>query len=122
MKREGEHGMTLGSWGEALAEKYLKKKGYIIVERNFRCRLGELDIIALDGTELVFIEVKTRKSQSYGLPCEAVNSAKIRHLKRTAAYYTAVFYASQRDARLDVIEILAQAGRVYIRHIENITG
>ncbi len=114
--------MTLGGWGEDLAENYLKKRGYIIVERNFRCRLGELDIIALDGAELVFIEVKTRKSRSYGLPCEAVNAEKLRHLKRTAAYYTAVASEEKRDARLDVIEILTDGERTFLRHIENITG
>jgi putative endonuclease len=114
--------MTLGGWGENTAEKYLKKKGYVIIERNFRCKLGEIDIIALDGKDLVFVEVKTRKNQSYGLPCEAVNTQKLRHLKRMAAYYTAVNFEDNRDTRLDVIEILAQEGRSYIHHIENITG
>lgn len=114
--------MKLGDWGEETASRYLNEKGYRILERNFSCRLGELDIIALDRDELVFVEVKTRKDQSYGLPCEAVNAAKIRHLKRMAAYYTTVFSAEQRDARLDVIEILTRNGRAYIRHIKNITG
>jgi len=114
--------MSFGRWGEEAASKYLKAKGYRIIDRNFSCKLGELDIIALDGAELVFIEVKTRRNQSYGLPCEAVNAAKIRHLKRMAAYYTSVFPAAQQDVRLDVIEILMRDGRPYIRHIENITG
>lgn len=114
--------MKLGCWGEDIAEKYLKKKGYIIVARNFRCRLGEIDIIALDGTKLVFAEVKTRQNQSYGLPCEAVNTQKIRHLKRMSAYYMALNFNEDRDVRLDVIEILMLEGRPYIRHIENITG
>ena len=114
--------MALGDRGEDLAEKYLKKKGYIVVERNFRCRLGEIDIVALDGRYLVFVEVKTRRSQSYGLPCEAVNRPKIRHLVRMAAYYTTVNSVEQRDIRIDVIEILVKEKAIYLRHIENITG
>lgn len=112
--------MTLGSWGEDAAEKYLKKKGYTILERNFRCKLGEIDIIALDGRSLVFIEVKTRRNQNYGLPCEAVTAVKLQHLKRTAAYYTAVHNADCWEPRLDVIEILARDGRAYIRHMEGV--
>ncbi|HML36940.1 MAG TPA: YraN family protein [Bacillota bacterium] len=112
--------MTLGSWGEAAAEKYLKKKGYAILERNFRCRLGEIDIIALDGRSLVFIEVKTRCNQNYGLPCEAVTAAKLQHLKRTAAYYIAAHNAGSWDLRLDVIEILARGSRAYIHHMEGV--
>lgn len=119
---KGEPQMALGGWGEDIAERYLKKKGYLIVERNFRCKLGEIDIIALDGAELVFIEVKTRRNQKFGLPCEAVNITKIRHLKRTAAYYMILSSAEHKDARLDVIEILMEDGQAYLHHIENIVG
>ena len=114
--------MSLGRWGEEVAERYLKKKGYTIIERNFRCRLGEIDIIALDHAQLVFIEVKTRKNQNYGLPCEAVNTEKIRHLKRTAAYFKSTCTAYYNEERLDVIEILAREGHTYLHHIENVTG
>ena len=114
--------MKLGCWGEQIAEKYLIKKGYLIVARNFRCKLGEIDIIALDGKELVFIEVKTRQNQNYGLPCEAITASKIKHLKRTAAYYMAVNSVNNKDVRLDVIEILKKEVQSYIHHIENITG
>jgi putative endonuclease len=114
--------MALGVKGEDIAEKYLKKKSYRIVARNFRCRLGEIDIIALDGKSLVFIEVKTRTNQKYGRPCEAVNALKIRHIMRTAACYTALSQCRYEDIRIDVIEILMQDGKSYIHHIENITG
>ncbi len=79
--------MTLGSWGEEIAENYIKKKGYSIIERNFRCKLGEIDLIAYDGKQLVFIEVKTRQNQKYGLPCEAINTAKMRHLKKNGSLF-----------------------------------
>jgi putative endonuclease len=114
--------MTLGSWGEQTAAKYLIKRGYIILERNFRSRLGEIDLIALDGRTLVFVEVKTRQNRNYGLPCEAVNAQKLRHLKRMSLHYMAVHHAESRDARLDVVEILKESGRTYIRHIENVLG
>ena len=116
--------MSLGNWGEETAERYLRKKGYKIIERNFRCRLGEIDIIALYRTQLVFIEVKTRQNQRYGLPCEAITSQKLRHLKKSAAYFivTAGMLIQFEDLRLDVIEIITQGGKTYLHHIENITG
>ncbi|MDD2190353.1 MAG: YraN family protein [Eubacteriales bacterium] len=114
--------MSLGCLGERMAERYLIKKGYRILKKNFRCMMGEIDIIAMDGTELVFIEVKTRKNQNYGLPCEAINAEKIRHIKRTAAYYTMVSGEDYQDIRLDVIEILITKGQTWLHHIENITG
>lgn len=114
--------MSLGKWGEEVAEKYLKKRGYTILSKNFRCRMGEIDLIALDHDHLVFIEVKTRKNQNYGLPCEAVNHEKIKHLKRTAAFFIATCPVDHKEERLDVIEILTQGGRTYLHHIENVTG
>lgn len=114
--------MALGVRGEDIAARYLKKKGCHIIERNYRCRLGEIDIIALDGKSLVFIEVKTRRNENYGRPCEAVNAAKIRHILRTAACFTATFRVRYEDVRVDVIEILLLDGKPYIHHIENITG
>jgi putative endonuclease len=114
--------MKLGDWGEEQAERFLRKKGYVILERNFRCRLGEIDIIAMEGSDIVFVEVKTRNNQSYGLPCESVNAAKIRHLVRTAAFYTSINPIRCRGTRLDVIEILRSRGKTLIRHTENITG
>lgn len=114
--------MALGARGEDIAEKYLKKKSYRIIERNYRCRLGEIDIIALDGRSLVFIEVKTRRNQNYGRPCEAVNAVKIGHIIRTAACYTAHSHLGYEDIRIDVIEILMQGEKPYIHHIKNVTG
>ena len=114
--------MTLGSWGELAAEKYLKKEGYLILERNYRCRIGELDLIALDGNCMVFVEVKTRQNQSFGLPCEAVHREKIRHIKRTAAYYLMMNPNEEFEQRIDVLEILRINNRAYLRHVKDITG
>lgn len=114
--------MTLGSWGEDAAAKYLKRKGYRILEQNYRCKLGEMDLIASIRDEIVFIEVKTRQNQQYGLPCEAVNHSKIRHLKRIASWYLSVSHTQVSDPRIDVVEILFIDGKPYLHHIENITG
>ena len=76
-----------GKLGEDLATKYLEKIGYKIVARNFRCRQGEIDIIARKSEELVFVEVKARTNLSYGSPAEAVDFAKQKHMEKVAKYY-----------------------------------
>ena len=76
-----------GKIGEDLACQYLQKQGYKIIERNFRIRGGEIDIIALDGQTLVYIEVKTRTSDQFGRPEEAVTAWKLRFLERAAKFY-----------------------------------
>ena len=77
----------LGDAGEKIARLYLERNKYKIVETNFRGKQGEIDIIAKDKNELVFIEVKTRKSIKYGKPAEAVNYIKQNHIYKTAEYY-----------------------------------
>ena len=79
--------MSLGEKGEGLAEKFLRKKGYKILQRNFKTRIGEIDIIASDGDYLVFVEVKSRKSLEYGQPFEAVNRHKRRKIANVAMMY-----------------------------------
>ena len=77
----------LGSIGENMAVEVLRSKGYQILRRNYRCRAGEIDIIAQRFGELCFIEVKTRQNFNYGRPCEAVNDEKKRHIRRAAREY-----------------------------------
>ena len=77
----------IGKLGEDIVTKYLKELGYTIVERNFMAIQGEIDIIARDKNELVFIEVKTRTNKPFGRPVEAVNPLKQKHLIRTVKYY-----------------------------------
>jgi putative endonuclease len=76
-----------GKKGEEQAIEFLKKQKYKIIERNFRIRGGEIDIVALDGKTLVYVEVKTRTSHQFGLPEEAVTPAKIRFIERAAKFY-----------------------------------
>jgi len=109
----------IGKWGENLACKYLEKNQYKVVERNFSCRQGEIDIIAKDigKQELVFIEVKTRSNLKYGNPIEAVNKQKQKHIKRVAKYYIYKKHISHIAVRIDVIEIYIKKSIVIINHI-----
>ena len=101
----------LGALGERLAAKYLEGKGYRILERNFRCRMGEIDLIALRGSDLVFTEGKLRKDASYGEAREFVTASKQRKLLMTAEYYlSARPWAQELQARFDVIEVYAPQG------------
>jgi putative endonuclease len=79
--------LAQGKYGEDLACEFIKKQGYKIIERNFRIRGGEIDIIALDGKTLVYVEVKTRTSYEFGRPEEAVTWYKIKFLERAAKFY-----------------------------------
>lgn len=95
----------IGSKGEEIACKYLQKQGYKILERNYRIRGGEIDIVAKEGDSLVFIEVKTRWSHDFGLPVESMTSWKIRHLLKTARFYIQKIKWGDRPYRLDFVSV-----------------
>ncbi len=95
----------LGRVGEVVACQYLRKKGYRIVEQNFRCKLGEVDIIAKDGDVYVFTEVKTRRNKKYGRPIEAINAYKLRNIIQTVQVYVKKKHLYSYDLRIDVIEV-----------------
>lgn len=94
-----------GKIGEELAIDYLKKKGYTIVETNFNCKLGEIDIIAKDGKTICFIEVKYRKTKEYGTSIEAIDANKARKLVNAAKYYCILNKVIDVPLRFDVIGI-----------------
>ncbi len=96
---------VLGLRGEARAERFLRKKGFKILERNFRCPLGEIDIVAMDGKTLVFVEVKTRSTNRFGTPAEAVDARKRARLRRLALYYIKGHYRTEPPIRFDIIGI-----------------
>jgi len=112
---------SLGSYGESLAREFLQAKGYLILEENFRNKLGEIDLIALDGKTVCFIEVKTRQSTDHGQPYEAINSWKIRKLSQMATFYLKHKYHSLEVlCRFDVISILqGKENSPAIQHIKN---
>ncbi|MGY8767996.1 MAG: YraN family protein [Pirellulales bacterium] len=97
---------TLGQKGETAAARFLKRLGYTILVRSVRSILGELDIVAVDGETIVFVEVKTRASDSAGLPAEAVDQAKQQKLTRLALAYLKRNDLMEYSARFDVIGIL----------------
>lgn len=115
-KEKKNENQTSGKKAEELAKAYLKQKGFLILEQNYRCRRGEVDLIGRDGPYLVFVEVKARRSKNYGYPAEAVDRRKQMKICQVCDYYCyrqGIF--SDCPIRFDVIEIL----RNKIRHIEN---
>src|SRR5690554_4479679 len=98
----------LGDRGEDLAACYLSKKGFVIIERNWRCARGEIDIIAKDGDTLVFVEVKTRRTDRLGTPTEAVNIKKQQKLRLLARHY---IYENKKTASTYRFDVAAVNGR-----------
>ena len=111
----------LGNAGENAVEQCLTKNGYKILDRNFQCNLGEIDIIALDkNKEIVFIEVKTRNSILYGYPAEAITNKKLKHIYYTAQYYLHIRNLENSPVRIDVIEVYLQHNYYKINHIQQV--
>lgn len=95
----------LGRTGERLASEELIRQGYRILERNVRCSYGEIDLIAEDGEDLVFVEVKTRRGNAYGLPEEAVTLRKQQKLVQVATWYLDLHQCMERSWRIDVVAV-----------------
>ena len=115
--------MNLGQFGEEKAAEYLTANGYTVLCRNFRCKNGEIDIVAKDKTRndlVVFVEVKTRSSRSFGLPCEAVSATKLRRIKRVIKAFIVMKRCLNVNCRIDVIEILIINKKTYLRHLKNV--
>jgi putative endonuclease len=110
----------LGAFGERLAAAHLEAKGYRIRARNYRCREGEIDIVAQDGETLVFVEVRTRRGDALGGPAESITATKEARLVTAAMSYVQALPQPPTDQRIDVIAIqLSPGGRLLaIDHIE----
>ena len=109
--------MLFGKKGESRAAKYLLKKGYDIVERNYRSPHGEIDIIAKNRDRIVFIEVKTRSGTAYGEPEEAITNQKKIHILNSAEYYLKEHFQDDVPVDFEVISII-QGKRECIRHLK----
>lgn len=107
-----------GNLGEGLARRYLSHQQYQILEHNYRCKMGEVDIIVWDKRkeELVFVEVKTRSKLTYGRPIEAVDEKKRRHILLVAKKYLYQKQIKEVSIRFDVIEVFLSATEWRIRH------
>lgn len=110
---------AIGNLGEDIAVKYLKKNKYKILERNFRKRYGEIDIIAQKDGYTVFVEVKTRTNEKFGRPCDAVDSFKAKKIIKTSMLYLGEKF-SDTYIRYDIIEVTLP--EININHIENAFG
>lgn len=110
----------IGQIGEDLATKYLEENNYKIIQRNFLCKQGEIDIIAKQGKEYVFTEVKTRTNLSFGRPVEAVTDTKQKHIKEATKYYLYINKLENQYIRIDAIEIFLFKNRYKINHIKQI--
>lgn len=116
----GKRNAELGRRGENAAARFLDRRGYEILERNWQCSAGEADIIARDGDVLVFVEVKTRSSTEKGLPAEAVDEAKRKRYGRIAALYVKNYEVPDVSVRFDVVSLLVIApDRVLMHHYIN---
>jgi putative endonuclease len=109
-----------GDAGEDLAVEYLKRHGFKILERNFNTCCGEIDIVAKEKKEYVFVEVKARRSNLYGPPEEAVTPEKERHIRSAAEVYCAKHSLEDRPCRFDVIAIEGEGDEREIRHLRNV--
>jgi putative endonuclease len=98
---------SVGAAGEARAAAWYEASGYTVLARNWRCREGELDLVVRRGRELVFVEVKTRRSDRFGIPAEAVTGTKQRRLRKLAGCYLRASGLSAPSLRFDVVSILA---------------
>lgn len=120
---KNSHNQDVGQRGEDEAVEFLKKQGYKILERNFKKPQGDIDIVALDGGTLVFIEVKTRRSHKYGLPIESITPWKIRELIQSAHLYKFLHPNLPESLRIDVVAIdyIVNPTKAKIELIKNIT-
>ena len=116
-----EHRRLLGERGETIAARHLARLGLVLLDRNWRCDAGEIDLVLRDGAVLVICEVKTRTSTDYGDPLEAVTPAKGARLRRLAARWLRVHDCHPEDVRIDMVGVLAPSGRpVEVEHVEGI--
>ena len=113
-----ENNKITGNYGEDIATEFLEEIGYKIIERNFKCKLGEIDIIAKDKEEIVFIEVKTRSTLLYGNPVESVDRIKKKHIYRAGEYYLLIHRMLDVYVRIDIIEVYLNKKKHKINHIK----
>lgn len=108
-----------GRRGERIAERHLRRLGYRIVTRNYRAAGAEIDIIAMDGETIVFVEVKRRTGTAAGTPEESVNIAKQNQIRRAAMAFIAQYRAAERDSRFDVVAIVETSRSRRLQHLKD---
>jgi putative endonuclease len=110
--------LALGAYGERLAARHLTDLGMVVLDRNWRCDCGEIDLVLRDGQVLVVCEVKTRSSASCGSPHEAVTPAKLGRLRRLAARWVVEHRVHPSDVRIDLVAVMCRArGPAEVEHV-----
>lgn len=112
-RTKGKERKTLGAAGEAMAADFLERSGYAIQDKNYKTKLGEVDIVAKDNKYLVFVEVKSRRSRAFGDVREAVDSRKKDKLRKVAAAYLRDKKLKDVDCRFDVVSIMMEQGKTF---------
>ena len=108
-----------GIYGQEKAIKFLCKKGMILLSSNFKAPSGEIDLIMKDGAYIAFVEVKYRRTLSFGLPRESINYRKQNRIKNTALHYVAYLQLQNQDFRFDTVELFETKEGLVVSHIEN---
>lgn len=112
---------ALGRYGEDVAARHLAAQGMVVLDRNWRCPAGEIDLVLRDGDDLVVAEVKTRSSDACGTPHEAVSPAKLARLRRLAAAWLAVHQAHPHGVRIDLVAVLRPPrGAAVVDHVRGL--
>lgn len=112
---------AVGQYGEALAARRLSEQGLVVLERNWRCDLGEIDLVCRDGDDLVVVEVKTRSGELFGSPLEAVTPRKAARLRRLAARWLAEHPVTPAAVRVDVVGVLVpRRGAPQLDHLRGV--
>ncbi len=118
--RPGHH-QSLGRYGESLAARYLTERGMVLLDQNWRCPAGEIDLVLRDGDVLVVCEVKTRTSLDYGTPHEAVTPHKVQRMRRLAAAWLEAHAAAPTGVRLDLVAVLRpRRGPSVVEHVRGL--
>ncbi len=107
----------IGRSAEIAAAAELGRRGYRIVASNYRCRSGEIDLIANEGDSLVFVEVRCKRTSEYGTPAESITPAKIRKLVTTAEHYLTEHGSTDVICRFDVVEVVAVDGKLVVKDV-----
>lgn len=111
---------SVGKYGEDRASEFLERLGYQLIDRNWRCEVGEIDIVAKDSDCLVFAEVKTRTRVGFGHPFEAITSAKMKKMRQLVGEWCRAHQISSVQVRLDAISVLISQGRIHIEHLKQV--
>ena len=121
MTSTAQRRIAVGQYGEEVAAQKLRDEGLVVLDRNWRCSIGELDLVCRDGNELVAVEVKTRSSDLFGSPLEAVTPRKAARLRRLLAQWLGEHQVSPSGLRVDVVGVRVPArGAAQVEHLRGV--